>query len=433
MMVYDACRKKIVALRRQHRHRRRPRRAPGSTRPGSGTARAGRVDEDRRAGAGSTIRTTHGYYQHGLRRRPRQDRPLLLLNYIWEYDPATPAWTAVTADATKVDTASRPTTYAELVYDAGRAEARHVRRPAARPARSWELNAHRLHLGQPIGRRPTVRSSASTRRSRSTARRGKLMVFGGYSSVDSLYKQDIWEWSGTDATLTNRTNGRHEAARALPGRHGLRQQARPAAAVRRLRAPALYDDLWSWDADHARLDADHRQRARARRRATATGCSTTPVRDKVYVYGRTRAATRTGSSIPPLNNWKDRTVTLAADGRVAQLLRRHVRQRPRQDRRRSAATDDSATTPTSGSGTPPPASGRRRCRPRARPVPDGRYYHAIAYDSDPARDLMVGGHAYVTGLNTDRQRLVGVGRPYLSTWTRDDAAGREAAAARATT
>jgi hypothetical protein len=56
--------------------------------------------------------------------------------------------------------------------------------------------------------------------------RGKLMVFGGAARSTASYKQDIWEWSGTDATLTNRTTGGTKHRRALPGSGNvLRQQA----------------------------------------------------------------------------------------------------------------------------------------------------------------------------------------------------------------
>jgi len=75
--------------------------------------------------------------------------------------------------------------------------------------------------------------------------RGKLMLFGGYSNLDGLNKQDTWEWSGTDATWINRTNANPKP----PGRQ---------------QAPMIYDskrdqlllwggygtgvtgDIWSW-------------------------------------------------------------------------------------------------------------------------------------------------------------------------------------------
>ena len=38
------------------------------------------------------------------------------------------------------------------------------------------------------------------------SKRGKVMLFGGYTSADGLVKQDTWEWSGTDANWVPRTN-----------------------------------------------------------------------------------------------------------------------------------------------------------------------------------------------------------------------------------
>ena len=41
-------------------------------------------------------------------------------NQLWEYNPATPAWTAVpTATPTKVDTNDPPYYYTPVVYDSG--------------------------------------------------------------------------------------------------------------------------------------------------------------------------------------------------------------------------------------------------------------------------------------------------------------------------
>ena len=77
-----------------------------------------------------------------------------------------------------------------------------------------------------------------------------MMVFGGQSTTDSLYKQDIWEWSGTGSTLDEQDHGRDEARRAL---------RRPAMTYDSKRdrlwlfggygGTGDYDDLWSWHPD----------------------------------------------------------------------------------------------------------------------------------------------------------------------------------------
>ena len=158
------------------------------------------------------------------------------------------------------------------------------------------------------------------------------MVFGGRSSVDSLYKQDIWEWSGTDATLTNRTTGGTKPDAAQPGGHGLRQQARPAAAVRRLRGTAAPTTT---SGPGRRPPASGRRSpspARGRRARYGVWMFYDAARDKVYVYGHEPGRLPDLGVRPGAEQVAGSHGHLAADGRVAQLLRRRVRHRPRQDR-----------------------------------------------------------------------------------------------------
>ena len=137
--------------------------------------------------------------------------------------------------------------------------------------------------------------------------RGKLMVFGGRSSVDNGYKNDIWEWSGIDATLTNRTTG------------GIKPDVRYQAALvydsKRDRllmfggyGTTVYDDLWAW----APTTREWTQISFTGTRPTARyghWMFYDPVRDKVYVL-RAEPGRLPGLGVRSrANTWQDRTVT----------------------------------------------------------------------------------------------------------------------------
>ena len=74
-----------------------------------------------------------------------------------------------------------------------------------------------------------------------------MLVFGGQSTTDNLYKQDIWEWSGTGSTLDEQDHGRDEAQ----GRYAAGMTYDSARDRLWLfggyGASGYYDDLWTWD------------------------------------------------------------------------------------------------------------------------------------------------------------------------------------------
>jgi MYXO-CTERM domain-containing protein len=224
--------------------------------------------------------------------------------------------------------------------------------------------------------------------------RGKLMVFGGRSSVDSLYKQDIWEWSGTDATLTNRTTG------------GVKPDARYQAGLiydstrdRLLLfggyGTQAYDDLWAWTPS-----------TREWSQISLTGARPTAryghwmfydrARDKVYVFGQNQGGYQNWEYDPALNTWKDRTVTSPPAG----VSRSYADVALDTTRGKIVMvggyyngvynTDIWEWDTTSGvwAQLMPAASTA---------VPDGRYYPTIAYDSIRRVLLLVGGHKQITG------------------------------------
>ena len=103
---------------------------------------------------------------------------------------------------------------------------------------------------------------------------------------------------------------------------------------------------------------------------------------------------------PALNKWLDHTVTSPPTGcRAATSTSGSTRRAARSSR--SAATATARTTPTSGSGTRPTGVWAQAMRAASSPVPDGRYYHSVAYDPIRRLLLMVGGHVNVTGKNAD--------------------------------
>ena len=192
-----------------------------------------------RPAAPAPTTTSGGYTRLVYDPRHAQDRPLLLLQLRLDYTSGSrPRGDLEPTRRRRPRSTPPPPCYYNpaLVYDSGPPACMVVvRRPVLRPGTLWELNTdatvdwtnRSAPANGPIQRQyPSMAFDSKT---------GKLIVFGGHSTIDSLYKQDIWEWSGTDATLTNRTTGDTKPDGALPGGDGLRQQARSHAAVRRLR------------------------------------------------------------------------------------------------------------------------------------------------------------------------------------------------------
>lgn len=320
-------------------------------------------------------------------------------NYIWTFTagatPGTGTWANVSSMATKVDSALPGYYNPGIVYDAGRQMV--VVFGGQSSGRSlWELNSaawswtnRSAPANGPIQR--TAPSMAFD------SMRGKLMVFGGRSSVDSQYKQDIWEWSGTDATLTNRTTG------------GTKPEPRNGAGMTydssrdRLMlfgglGTTYYDDLWSWSPTTREWTQISVSGTRPSARS-GVWMFYEPARDKVFVFGNGSGGFQTWEYDPQVNTWKDRTVTSPPTGVSRSYFDVAF------DSNRGKIVMLGGSGPTSGYNTDVwewdtttgvwaqlmPAAGTA--------VPDGRYYHTIAYDSIRRVILLVGGYHSVTGFS----------------------------------
>jgi hypothetical protein len=77
-------------------------------------------------------------------------------------------------------------------------------------------------------------------------KRGKLMLFGGYTSVNNLYNQDIWEWSGTDATWTPRANLNTKPPGRQSGAMVYDSSSRDQLILWGGSGTGVTNDLWSW-------------------------------------------------------------------------------------------------------------------------------------------------------------------------------------------
>jgi hypothetical protein len=125
-------------------------------------------------------------------------------DYLWEYDPTTPTWTRL-AQATRSDTDQPGYTYGTFAYDTSKKVllAFGGTYGNTRDMFEWDGTANAwTNRSKPVSG-PIQRSTPAVAYD---SKRGKTVLFGGYSNIDSLYKQDTWEWSGTDANWTNKTN-----------------------------------------------------------------------------------------------------------------------------------------------------------------------------------------------------------------------------------
>jgi hypothetical protein len=319
-------------------------------------------------------------------------------NQLWEYNPATPAWTAVPSTTpTKVDSTYPPYPYTPVVYDSGRQKLVFFGGQSY-PRALWELKVSDytwINRSNPVSG-PIQRQYPSIAFDSKSA---TTIVFGGYSSVDSAYKQDTYEWSGNGMALTNRTTG---GMKPPP-----RSQAGMSYDSKRDRmllfggygATGALDDLWAWDP----TSGDWSQITYTGARPTARYGIWTfydPGRDKVYVYGQNWGNYQIWEYDPALNKWLDRTVTSPPTG----VSRSYFDVGFDSTRGKiievggygnsTYNTDIWEWDTTTGvwAQAMPAASS---------PVPDGRYYHSVAYDPIRRLLLMVGGHVNVTGKNTD--------------------------------
>ena len=346
-------------------------RAPGSTRPGSGTAPPGRGRRSRRA-----VGESHHVLLRLLPAWPttpaaaRSSATTTQTN-IWEYNP-------VDARPGRGHARRRPrSTPATPPYNnAARLRLRprrsgDVRRAVGYAARAVGAERRRLHLDQPVG--PGQRSDPAAvpvDRLRQQARQADACSAATAAPTASTSRTP-GSGRGPASTLINRTTGGDEAAGP---------PARPAMVYDSKRDRMLLFGGYGATASRRSLDVDPDTRnwaqitvtrARGRRRATASGCSTTRPATRSTSTARAAAATTIWESIRPRTTGRTaRVTTRRRPACPAQLLRRRLRHRPQQDasmlggyvRRRR-------TTPTSGSGTRPPASGRRAMPAASAPVP----------------------------------------------------------------
>ncbi|HVZ74593.1 MAG TPA: kelch repeat-containing protein [Polyangia bacterium] len=393
-MVYDTGRKKFVVY-------------GGNTGTGTGSWVNETWELDASAGTWQQFITTGDapayYYYEGYERLahdPVTKKTVLYESddYIYEWDPVTPAWKKVTApDAATINT---PNYYPTLTYDpvravivvfAGLYQARQL----------WEFDTtaygftnRSVPFNGPLQRQNPALAFDT--------KRGKLMLFGGRSSADNLYKQDTWEWSGTDATWLQRTT-----VDTKPDARYLSAMVYDSKRDRLLlyggTGAATYDDLWQWDPT-----------TRTWSPITVSGMRPGQIyghsmfydaaRDKVILFNPS------GYTIweydPALNTWANRTQTpqptilnyrsyyeLAFDSDRGKLVMLggysyvtnvgyvYDTEVIEWDTTLGTWEDRPAATGTTS--------------------PVGRYYHAIAYDSARRVIVMYGGHAQVTGLNAD--------------------------------
>ena len=311
-------------------------------------------------------------------------------DYAYEWDPATPTWTKVTVGH---GTEAPPQYFPTLTYDPVRAVLVIVG-GYYNPRHPWELNTtdytmvnRSVPASGPLQRQYPAVAFDSTN--------GKLIVFGGRSATDSLYKQDIWEWSGTDGTLMQRTTidekpeGRYQSAMVYDSK-------RKRMLLYGGTGNATFDDLWQWD-----------PATRVWSKITVSGTRPAATYGHWMFYDAARDKVMliysSGFTIweldPNLNTWKNRTVTptptilnsrgyyeLTFDsgrGKVVVL---------------GGSNGSVYTTEIVEWDT---TTGLWEAKPPANavdPVPVGRYGHAITYDQARKVIVMIGGHAYITGL-----------------------------------
>ena len=314
---------------------------------------------------------------------------------MWEWDPVTPKWTPITDDQDR-HRLRRPTTTAALVYDPVRAQIVLFGGYSGSTRELWELDGTATDVGQPVD--PDQRSDPApvpVAGLRQQARQG--------DAVRRLQQRRRPRTSRTPGSGRAPTRPgctahqrEHQAARALAGRDGLRQQARPAAALGRLRH-RRHERPLVLVADDAQLDDGAGQRHARRAAPRHCRCSTT------------RSATSSCST-------STTTRTTSSTSRTSTWTNRYDSKNPPPAAFSAAATPRSRTTPTAARccSSPATAPGRRddlRLRrrrlgvgrdherlhgahDRRRPdrIPVGRNNHVVSYDSARRVVVMFGGY-----------------------------------------
>ncbi|MDB4980834.1 MAG: uncharacterized protein JWM82_1586 [Myxococcales bacterium] len=237
--AYDSVRKKLVVY-------------GGNT--GTGLASAGTyVDEtwewDGTAATWTKIATPTSvvYYYYGNLRMAydaAHGKTFMYYNYntVYEYDPATPAWTLVAPAPTRTDPSSYPGNLPSLAYDPDRGVTVMFGGQSDRTLTEYVgadkvFNNRSTPINGPIQRQdPCIAFDSKA---------GKLMLFGGYSNVDGLYKQDTWQWSGTDQNWTNKTNANAKP----PARRGgmmVYDSKRDQLILFGGYGSTYFQDVWTW-------------------------------------------------------------------------------------------------------------------------------------------------------------------------------------------
>jgi MYXO-CTERM domain-containing protein len=238
-MTYDTARKKMVIF-------------GGNT--GVGLASAGTYVNETWEWDGSTSTftkvTTTGdtpYYYYGgfrLQYDPIAAKTFFYYDYNTGsvYDPVAATWKNIVW--TRNDTAYYAGNQPAIVYNTGRSTTVVFGGTSNRTL--WDLQVSDLTMTN----RSAPYNGPIQRQSPNLAfdsKAGKLMLFGGYSSVDGLYKQDTWEWSGTDANWVNRTNANAKP----PARRGgmmVYDTKRDQLILFGGYGAAYYNDVWTWTA-----------------------------------------------------------------------------------------------------------------------------------------------------------------------------------------
>jgi hypothetical protein len=237
-MAYDPVRKKMVVY-------------SGNT--GTGTASSGSFVDETWEWDGATATwtkmatpsSTVVYYYYGYLRMVydvSRSKMEMFYDYtrVYEYDPTMPAWTQV-ANPTRNDQSNYPGQNGSAIYDP---DLKVMTVFGGNNRTLWDYSG----ADATFTNRSTPVNGPIQRNSPAIAfdtKQGKLMLFGGYSSLDSLYKQDTWEWSGSSAVWTNRTNAntkpeaRYQAAMVYDSK-------RDQLLLWGGSGTGVTNDMWSW-------------------------------------------------------------------------------------------------------------------------------------------------------------------------------------------
>lgn len=336
-------------------------------------------------------------------------------NTVYELDPATPTWTAVTTTgATPSD--YPPAQYSTLTYDSTKSRILAFSGTYS-PRELWEYDGsmslwknRSIPLDGPIQRQGPALAFDT--------KRSQLILFGGYTPADAMstYKSDVQQWSGVDQNWQPRVNfdtqpnPRWQSAMAYDSK---RDQMWLFGGL----GTATYDDLWTWNPTAGTWTQVTINGVRPTARY-AHSMFYDASRDRLVVFGGS------GTQI-----WELNLATQAWTNRSPTTIPQEVSSRSYADVAFDSdrgkvmlvggySSTSAGTTyntdiwewdvSTDAWTAAPPVAGSA--------VPVGRYYHSIAYDSGRRVLVMIGGHANVTG-NTAQLNDSWEWDPATSTWT----------------